>query len=357
MPLQTSNHCSAESALSDALATGDSAESDEIRLSAVWVVSSKDLALTGTLQRYLEALVGLPCQCELVLVDNSAPEEAVAALMPILQRNTLPATIVHLHREFDEASATSAGLRAARGDVIALMPSYLQSDPEALGRMLEKIDNGYDYVGSWRCPRVDSRFARTNSLLFNRITSSVSGIRLHDVNSGLRVMRRCVAEGVPLHGDLYRFLPVLASMKGYRVTETKTRHLEERVAKGDYGLGAYFRRVLDLLALVFLIKFTQKPFRFFGLIGSAVFFLGSGVLAVLGIQRLLGTPLSDRPLLILGVLLIVLGVQLFSLGLLGELIVFARGNKLGQHSVEEVFRNRPSPGPAPQARDELRDRG
>jgi hypothetical protein len=132
-------------------------------------------------------------------------------------------------------------------------------------------------------------------------------------------------------------------MQGYRVTEVQTRHLEERVKKGDYRLGAYARRLLDLLTLFFLIKFTRKPLRFFGLIGGALFAAGSLLTVVLGIQRLLGDrPLADRPLLILAVTLVVLGVQLCSLGLLGELMIFIHGRALAEYHVEKVHE-----GPAP----------
>jgi hypothetical protein len=174
--------------------------------------------------------------------------------------------------------------------------------------------------------------------VFNRITRWLMGVSLQDLNSGLRVLRRELAEDVPIYGDLYRFWPLLAARQGYRVTEVETDHLQERVQKGDYRFGVYLRRALDLLTLFFLMKFTRKPLRFFGLLGSATLFLGSLVTGVLVIERLLGwTSLADRPALIFGVLLIVLGIQLFSLGLLGELIIFTYGNKLRDYRVETIY--------------------
>jgi hypothetical protein len=145
-------------------------------------------------------------------------------------------------------------------------------------------------------------------------------------------MRREITRDVPLYSELDRFLPILAEMQGYRVSEIKVRHLAERVKPGDGGLGVYFRRILDMMTLFFLFKFTRKPLRFFGLLGGATVVTG-GIIAV---QRLLGTPAADRPALLLAVLLTVLGVQLFSLGLLGELIIFVHGSKLGTRHVEKV---------------------
>jgi hypothetical protein len=203
--------------------------------------------------------------------------------------------------------------------------------------MLQEVEKGADYVATWRTPRVDSKWGSGSSHLFNSMVRGLTGVPLHDLNSGLRVLRRRLAKAVPVYGDLHRFWPVLAARKGFRVVEVPVQHLEERRGPGPLGVGAYARRALDLLTLFFLVKFTEKPLRFFGLFGAGALAAGGLLGGVLCVQRYFGRALSDRPMLIFAVLLIVLGIQLFALGLLGELIIFTRGKRLREYQVEKVF--------------------
>jgi len=305
-------------------------------LSAIWICAPEDPKAGETLGEYLATLSSLPCQCDLTVVGNGTLGKN-QDLLAALQESSIPSTMISLHRISDDSTAIAAGLEASHGELVALLPSYLQSDPDNLDQMLKEIDGGCDYVASWRTSRVDSFIGRMQSRLFNLITRSLTNIKLHDINSGLRLMKRDITQNVPLYSELDRFLPILAEMQGYRVAEVKVEHLNERTRQGDGGLGVYFRRILDLMTLLFLFKFTRKPLRFFGLIGGATVVTGSIVAAVVAVQRLLGTPAGDRPALLLAVLLIVLGVQLFSLGLLGELIIFIHGSKFGSHHVEKVY--------------------
>lgn len=307
------------------------------QLSALWILAEHDPTSADTVRQYLEALAQCTVPCELRIVDNGVGAAATAQVVAVLQEHEIPSAIVRLYRALDESAAIAVGLKTAEGSLIVLLPPYLQTDPGELSRMLERIEEGYDFVGSWRSPRVDSRLAQLNSALFNRLASFLTGTRFHDLNSGLRLMRREVVEQLPLYGDLHHFLPILAAEQGFRVTEMKTRHLAERVRKGDYRFGVYWRRLLDLLTIFFLVKFTRKPLRFFGLIGSMVMFVGVVITLVLCVQRLLGTALADRPALVIAVAMIVLGTQLFSLGLLGELIIFSHRKRLRDHRVEKVY--------------------
>lgn len=307
------------------------------KLSAICVFSYSDPKIPQTVEHYLQSLSDLSCPCELVLVDNGAGDLLQGDLRSVLEHSDVPSTIVSLHRGSDESTAVQAGLKASSGQVVAILPEYLQTDPDEFGRMLDEIDSGADYVASWRFPRVDAGSAGLKSTLFNRMTKYLSGVDLHDINSGLRFLTREVTQHVPVYADMHRFWPILASKQGFRVVEVKTRHLEERVRKGDHRMGVYLRRLLDLLTLFFLIKFTRKPLRFFGLTGTVSIALGTTTLLVMAVQRVLGVPMADRPLLIFGVLMIVLGIQLFSLGLLGELIIYTHGRQLVDHHVEKVF--------------------
>jgi len=306
------------------------------RLSAIWVCTKPDAQRPLALAAYLRALAALPCASELTIVVNGAEVDPERELLPHLPAGGVPTTVVSLHRRCDEATAIGAGLRVSGGDVLALLPEYLQADAAALQPMLERIVDGAGYVATWRVPRVDSRWNHLKSVVFNRLTSWLTSTELHDVNSGLRMVRREVTQHVPIYGELHRFWPILAAQHGFRVDEVQVRHLEERVARGDYHAGVYLRRVLDLLTLFFLSKFTRRPLRFFGLLGSATLATGLLLTGVLFGQGWFGTPMLERPLLILAVLLVVLGIQLFSLGLLGELIIFTQGKGSDDYHVETI---------------------
>ena len=309
-----------------------------VTVSYVWTYSHGDADLEETVSRYLEAIGPIPVSRELIVVDDGVGPPVQDAVLSRLRSSSVPTSLYHLHRGGGEAAALQTGLRQASGEAIVILPSYRQVDESEIARFTDAILNGsLDYLASWRNPRVDSWAGRMLSTWFNRMTSGVTGIELHDVTSGLRAMRRRVVDEVPVHGDLYRFLPALAGMQGFRVGELSVRHVSERVRRGDYRLGIFVRRFLDLLSLFFLIKFTRKPLRFFGLLGTAVFGLGAVVLLYLVVQRFLGIPLADRPLLVLGVLLFVLGAQLFSIGLLGELIIFTYGRELREYQVDVVY--------------------
>ena len=320
----------------------DELVNQEPRLSAIWLCGPDDPNQCETLRAYLTTLESLPCACDLTIVGNGLAD-ANPALLSVLESSDVPSKVINLHRRSDNSTAIAAGLDASSGEVVALLPSYLQSEPSNLVQMLDEIDAGSDYVATWRSPRIDSWPGRLQSRLFNFITRSLTDIKLHDINSGLRLMRRDITKNVPMYSELDRFLPIMAAMQGYRVTEIKVRHLAERVNRGDGGLGVYFRRILDLMTLIFLYKFTRKPLRFFGLLGGFTLLIGALIAGMIAVQRLTGTPAADRPALLLSVLMMVLGVQLFSLGLLGELIIFIHGTKLESRHVEKVFESKSKP--------------
>lgn len=307
-------------------------------VSYVWTFSHGDDDLEETLTRYLAAIAPIPVTKELIVVDDGVGPPMQDALVARMRAASFPTSLYYLHRGGGEAAALQTGLRQAAGEAIVILPSYRQVDEAEIARFTDAILEGsLDYIASWRNPRVDSWSGRKLSRWFNGMTSRVTGIELHDVTSGLRAMKRKVVDEVPVHGDLYRFLPALAVMQGFRVGELSVRHVSERVRRGDYRPGIFVRRFLDLLSLFFLIKFTRKPLRFFGLLGTGVFGLGAIVLLYLVVQRFLGIALADRPLLVLGVLLFVLGAQLFSIGLLGELIIFTYGRDLREYQVDVVY--------------------
>ena len=269
------------------------------------------------MRAYTQSLSRLENPCEIVIVVNGNVE-LNPELLQVVEFSQLKSSVVRFHRKADESIAIQAGIQAGTGEIILLLPSYRQVDEQAIVDMLNELNQGYDYVASWRQQRIDSRLSIWASRIFNSITRRVTGGSLHDVNSGLKIFRRQVVANLPMYGDMHRFLPVLADMRGFRVSEIPVKHVHERVRPGEYRLGVFFRRILDLMSLFFLCKFAKKPLRFFGMLGNFFIAVGGTVVVYLVIERLFGTALADRPALLLAVLMVVLGFQLFSLGLLGE---------------------------------------
>ncbi len=311
-------------------------------LSAIWIVEHINAEAVEAVSAYLALLRQLPLKCQFVTVINGNIELG-PEITSQLGSCDLSVSIVKIHRHTDESAAIRAGLQAVTGEILALLPGYRQVDEHAIVDMLDELQKGYDYIASWRHPRIDSRWSVLTSRIFNFLTRRLTGGSLHDVNSGLRLMRRRVMDDLPFYGDMHRFLPMLADRQGYRVSEVSVKHVHEQVKKGDYRFGVFSRRVLDLMSLFFLSKFAKKPLRFFGLVGN--FFLAAGTVVMLyvAIERMFGVSLSDRPALLFGVLLVVLGVQLFSLGLLGELIIFVHGRNVRDNFVETVYERKDLP--------------
>jgi glycosyltransferase involved in cell wall biosynthesis len=304
----------------------------------VWTFAHDDRDLVDLLDRYIGALGRIDLAKELIVVDDGVGGALREAMIGRLKGAGFPTALYSLHRAGGESAALYSGLHHAAGEAIVVLPAYRQVDEPEIGRFTEAILEGsLDYIASWRHPRIDSWFGRALSGWFNSMTARLTGIELHDLNSGLRAMRPRVVAEVPLHGDLYRFLPVLAAFQGFRVGERQVTHVAELVRRGDYRPGIFLRRFLDLLSLFFISKFTRKPLRFFGLAGTLMFAVGSATLAYLAVQRVLGRSLADRPLLVLAVLILVLGAQLFSIGLLGELIIFTYTGDVPEYKVDAVY--------------------
>jgi glycosyltransferase involved in cell wall biosynthesis len=252
-----------------------------------------------------------------------------------LSRDNNNVRILRFAREFGETAALRLGIERSRGDLILTLPAYFQVRPEGIGPLLEAVDSGADLAVANRSPRLDSWLNRMQSRAFHSIIGGVSQQRFHDMACGVRAMRRPVAEALPLYGDLHRFIPALALREGYRVEEVAVPQHPSDAKVRVYRPGVYFRRLLDIGAFFFLAKFTEKPLRFFGLVGSL--FLASGALIslILLIQRVEGQGIANRPALLLGVLLLALGVQLIGLGLVGEIIVHLRAPHRRAYRVRE----------------------
>jgi glycosyltransferase involved in cell wall biosynthesis len=245
--------------------------------------------------------------------------------------------VIELARQFGEASALAAGFDAAKADTILTLPAYYQVDPAEIPKFLSSGDAEDDMLIAVR-PRSGASFDKIRRRVFHALFRLTSGMAFEDLGCGVRTFRREVAEEIPLYGDQHRFFPALARRRGFRVREIELVQSPKDMFRGRYRMREYLHRLLDILTVFFLVRFTKKPLRFFGTIGFIAASIGAVFTLVLVVQRLIfGMGLADRPALLLGSLLIVLGVQTFALGLIGELIIFTHGTQMKEYSVRRII--------------------
>lgn len=220
-----------------------------------------------------------------------------------------------------KSQALMAGFSLAKGEIVVTIDSDLQCQPEEIPKLLAKLNQGYDLVSGWKRKRSDPWLNVSFSRLFNSILRLLTKVNLHDVNCGFKAYRKEVIDHLDLYGNLYRFIPILAAKKGFRVTETEITHNPRRFGKSKYKFTKFFFGFFDLLTVLFLLNYKNRPFTFFGTIGSLALGLGTFICSYLTLLWLQGQSIGRRPLLILGILLIIVGIQLFTFGFLAELII------------------------------------
>ena len=297
-----------------------SVEEREVAISVIIPITERPEELTDLHREYVAALATLGKTVEFIYATEPWRRELTMQVAR-LPKEGETVRIVEAAQAVGEASLLKLAAERSRGQILITSPAYFRIEAASLINMIERIDAGADMVAARRWPRRDSWINRAQTRLFHYFLGKIGGGRVSDVACGVRAMRRGVLEGLPLYGDFHRFLPVLAIREGYRVEEISCPQHARDSRTRVYRPGVYLRRLIDLLNLFFLLRFTFKPLRFFGLMGSALGISGSVILAVLAVQRLGGQPLANRPMMLLGVLLVTLGLQMFALGLIGEIIV------------------------------------
>jgi glycosyltransferase involved in cell wall biosynthesis len=246
--------------------------------------------------------------------------------------------VILLSKTFGEATALAVGFEQARGQIIITLSPYFQVEPVELLKMIARLEAGVDLVISRRYPRIDSVFNRAQSYVFHWLIRRLTGITYHDLGCGMRVMRKEVAKELELYGDLHRFIPLLALRLGFKVEEVEVRQSQQDTGLRVAGIGIYVRRFLDILTVFFITKFTKKPLRFFGLIAVFIFMAGLLPCIYLSLLKIIASAqLYDRPMLILGVLLMTIGVQIGSIGLIGELIIFTHARQMNDYRIEKIL--------------------
>jgi len=272
-------------------------------------------------QRLKESLERIGSAYEIIYVDDGSTDGTLAGLEGIQGRDK-KVVVLSLRRNFGQTAAFAAGFDFARGDVVVTMDGDLQNDPADIPKLLELIKD-HDLVSGWRKKRKDPFVTRRlPSMLANWIISKVTGVKLHDYGCSLKAYRREVIKNLKLYGEMHRFIPAIASWYGVRVAEVETMHHPRLRGKSKYGLSRTMKVILDLITIKFLQSFSTKPLQFFGPIGLFSGAAGFLISLYLSIEKIfIGKPIGGRPLLLLGILLIIVGIQLIGMGLLGEMLV------------------------------------
>ena len=297
-------------------------------ISVVVPVHDEDRSVELLYDELSSALEPLGRSWEAVYVDDGSTDGSFAALTRLHSR-AANVRVVRLRRNFGKAAALAAGFRHASGDVVVTIDADLQDDPAEIPRLLAKLDEGFDLVSGWKTQRRDPWSRRLVSKLFNAVAGRASGLRLHDMNCGLKAYRAQVVHSLRIYGELHRFLPVLAHDRGFRVAELPVNHRPREHGRSRYGAERYARGFLDFLTVSFMGRYRHRPLHLFGGLGLVFALIGSAVLVYLTVVKISGSAIGHRPLLTLGVLLVVVGFQFFSLGLLSELITSHHEERAG----------------------------
>jgi len=320
------------------------------QLSVVIAVTERHGDLVALHRRYRAVLERHAQRLQFIYVVDGVFPRALADL-DRLARADPEIEVIGFSQRFGESTALTIGFDRARGDLVMTLPSYEQVEIEAIGRVLEAAENA-DLVVGRRHPRADAWINRLQAAAFHGLIAWLTGERFRDLGCSVRAIRRRVIDELRLYGDQHRFLPILVSRLGFRVVEVDVPQARADSGVRIYRVGTYARRLLDVLTVFFLVKFTRKPLRFFGLIGSLLLASGAAALAWIVIERLVfHVALAERPALLLTTMLIVLGVQVLGLGLIGELIIFTHARQLREYQIGRVIQAEvppETPRPAPQ---------
>lgn len=311
-------------------------------LSVIVPVFEEEESLRRLADEIRTACDGAGLSFEVWLIDDGSRDGSWPVIQEIHEMDERFAGL-RFRRNYGKSAALAVGFERARGRYVATLDADLQDDPAELPAMVEMLREGYDLVNGWKQKRNDPLEKRLPSKFFNAVTRQISGIPLHDFNSGIKVYRSEVIKNVRVYGELHRYIPLLAKWEGYaRIAEKPVIHRARQHGRSKFGLERYIRGYLDLISVGFMTRFAARPMHFFGGIGTLAFLFGVLTLIWLSFDKLvLGHPIGNRPLLFLGMLLILFGAQMFTTGLLGEMIVRPRMERTSTYQITETVE--PSP--------------
>jgi glycosyltransferase involved in cell wall biosynthesis len=274
---------------------------------------------------------------EIIFVDDGSTDASFTILRD-LRRTDRHIKVVRFRRNYGKSAALAVGFENAMGNIVVTMDADLQDDPAEIPALTRKIEAGYDLVSGWKKKRKDPITKTIPSKFFNTVTSMLTGIKIHDFNCGLKAYRREVVKNVRVYGELHRYVPVLAHWEGFRIGEIPVQHRPRKYGKTKFGMGRFWKGFLDLLTTLFITRYLKRPMHLFGLWGLAAITVGVIIDGWLAIEWFLGlTSLSNRPLFLAGFVIIIVGIQFMSVGLLGEMLSRTRADER-EYSVREFIR-------------------
>jgi glycosyltransferase involved in cell wall biosynthesis len=272
-------------------------------------------------------------ECSVLVVDDGSTDDTVEVLSELRHADPRVSTI-RLRRNSGKSAALRIGLRHATGDIVALMDADGQDDAASIPTLIGKLRDGFDLVTGRRADRQDRFIKRHTSKLYNRTTAALTGVPGRDFNSGLKVMRKEVADSLDLYGELHRYIPVLAHWSGFRVGEMDVAHRARLHGESKFGGNRFWRGFFDLMTVNFLVRYNARPFHLFGAIGMFITAVGGALLTWMLVLKLTGEGIGDRPAFLVGILFVIVGVQTLSLGLIAELLVHSRHTRLDDVAVD-----------------------
>jgi len=290
------------------------------KISIVIPLLDEEESIRPLLNEINKALLNKGIQYEVLFIDDGSMDKSLKIIKEMNAQNK-KVKYYSFQKNYGKSAALQIGFKQATGDAIITMDADLQDDPSEIMNLLRKLDEGYDLVSGWKKKRQDPLIKKISSRFFNFITRVMTGIKIHDFNCGLKAYRKDVVKNIKVYGELHRYVPVLAKWKGYRISEINVKHHPRRYGKTKFGISRFFKGFIDLITVLFATRYIKRPMHFFGFLGAFSFIIGLLVNGYLTYQWIIGIPLSNRPMLFLGMLLIIVGVQFFSIGLLGEILV------------------------------------
>lgn len=313
----------------------NTATTEKIELSIIVPVTERYDPVSELYHEYKRAIESTGKSFEFIYVLDGEHPKVLKELNQLQETDSI--TVITLAKWFGETTALNAAFGQASGDVFLTLPAYQQIEVDGIPEIINSLED-CDMVLARRCPRSDSIINRVQARLFNFLLRFSTDLQINDAGCSVRAFTRKIVEDVQLYGDLHRFFPVIAHQQGYRVIETDVAQAKADKHRRIYSPGLYVRRLLDLLTIFFLVKFTKKPLRFFGLVGTTLFAFGLMGTLFLVTQRLFfDMSLADRPALILSSLLVVLGVQIIAIGLIGEIIIFTHAKELKEYKIDKII--------------------
>ncbi len=290
-----------------------------MKVSVVIPCYNEQDALPELFERLDAVLTEMKVEHEYIFVDDGSTDRTIAVLRALREKSARVG-VISFRRNYGKSAALNEGFRAASGDLVVTIDADLQDDPAEIPNLLKRIEAGADLVSGWKTNRQDPPSKTLPSRVFNRVTSMVTGVKLHDFNCGFKMYRREVCDAITVYGELHRFIPALAAWEGFRVDEVAVRHYKRKYGKSKYGARRFLNGFFDLITTMFVTRRALNPLHFFGRVSLVLFVLGLAPNLYFLVHWLAGNGLRVRPIMLLGFVLIIVSIQVASIGLLAELI-------------------------------------